>query len=479
MACVVPPSMTQYARMAKAGHPAIVLEQMMSLKLQVPTQEPCIQEAVRCLVEGQEVPADVLLQYQLLLETKYDRMRKRGMSEKAVEGSKRLDAYTDRLATVRKRREQGETIEDEVKPEPPAHYFPSECRLCEDYTVGYAQDERAGSGGARASQWKLEAEKLRAEAFARAKATGGAPPAGKASGQNAEDVAAGDEGAADSAPLGGAPAGGEGSADSGEEHLPSVLPEPPLLHSICSSCGERSPCSAACSGAVSVGVHVTEKMFSALGVVGLERCGELIKALDFTEEEDALHEYNLRATVNLGLSLFRTSMRRIIVHPDLAHDIWSIVELVLPPQLPDGRRLCGVRSKMNFYRYRGEQSFLTHYDGGHRFTATGETSEYTFVIYLNDGFEGGTTRFCEVGSFAAEGAAPPGVRDVCPVAGRLLLFHQRDMKHTGTPVRGGETKYIIQGMVMYGPVKYNALGTPMGVTPQLFTSEACRQHHAK
>jgi len=116
---------------------------------------------------------------------------------------------------------------------------------------------------------------------------------------------------------------------------------------------------------------------------------------------------------------------------------------------------------MNYYRYGEGQFFKTHLDGGHRFTETGETSEYTFVIYLNDHFIGGTTRCCPLKEWGNN------VREVKPIKGGMLVFRQSDLKHCGVTLVKGY-KHILQGMIMYGPLKYNQLGKPFGKVPQLF-----------
>jgi len=110
--------------------------------------------------------------------------------------------------------------------------------------------------------------------------------------------------------------------------------------------------------------------------------------------------------------------------------------------------------------------FKTHLDGGHRFTESGDTSEYTFIIYLNDDFIGGTTRYCPLKEWGNN------VREVKPVEGGMLIFRQADLKHCGVTLVKGY-KHILQGMVMYGPLKYNQLGLPFGKVPQYFTTTTC------
>lgn len=140
--------------------------------------------------------------------------------------------------------------------------------------------------------------------------------------------------------------------------------------------------------------------------------------------------------------------------------VWSCVRDVCPETLDDGRTLSGIRTKMFFYKYSPGQFFTTHLDGGHRFRntgtattsgsllSTGETSEFTFVIYLTDDFKGGETRFCPqqpwIEADEKAEAKHGGVRQVKPVKGGMTIFRQRDCKHCGVTLSEGY-KYILQG----------------------------------
>jgi len=206
-------------------------------------------------------------------------------------------------------------------------------------------------------------------------------------------------------------------------------------------------------------------MFSYLNVLTPTECRHLIQKLDFSEQEQKIQQ-NLINAVTSNNTIIRTNIRRNFIDEDVASVVWRVVKSTLPLELSDGRKLSGIRSKMNYYRYGEGQYFKTHLDGGHRFISTGETSEYTFVIYLNDDFRGGTTRFCPLTEWKNE------VREVKPVNGGMLVFRQSDMKHCGVTLEKGY-KHILQGMVMYGPLKYNRLGKPFGKNPQIFQTTTC------
>lgn len=105
------------------------------------------------------------------------------------------------------------------------------------------------------------------------------------------------------------------------------------------------------------------------------------------------------------------------------------------PQLPqtiDGWNLCGLNDRFRYYRYSERQQFDWHLDGTVR-VSRGRESFLTFMIYLNDTFEGGSTEF--------------GWEKVAPAQGMALVFPHR-VRHRGAPVVSG-VKYVLRTDVMY------------------------------
>ena len=104
----------------------------------------------------------------------------------------------------------------------------------------------------------------------------------------------------------------------------------------------------------------------------------------------------------------------------------------------------GVNERLRLYRYDVGQKFDWHLDGSFE-RPTGERSFFTFMVYLNEGFEGGTTSFTIDQSNSSSGRM---VR-VTPKTGMALLFHH-PILHRGDPVIAGR-KYVLRTDVMYGP----------------------------
>ncbi|MBL9112887.1 MAG: 2OG-Fe(II) oxygenase [Myxococcales bacterium] len=130
----------------------------------------------------------------------------------------------------------------------------------------------------------------------------------------------------------------------------------------------------------------------------------------------------------------RTNERVMFEDAALAGELVSRVASTLPRSLV-GRPLSGANPRLRGYRYREGQVFRPHYDGSYRPSPT-LGSELTLLLYLNDGFEGGATRFVDDGV------------DVVPETGKVLVFAHH-LLHEGVAVTAG-TKYVLRTDVLYG-----------------------------
>lgn len=130
----------------------------------------------------------------------------------------------------------------------------------------------------------------------------------------------------------------------------------------------------------------------------------------------------------------RNNDRVIIDDVALARDIWARVADHIPNVHP-GRQVRGLNERFRFYRYTRGQRFAWHADGPFA-RDNGEISMLTFMIYLNDGYRGGATRFEDL--------------SVDGQAGMALVF-DHGLIHEGAAVTEG-VKYVLRSDVMYGPV---------------------------
>lgn len=129
----------------------------------------------------------------------------------------------------------------------------------------------------------------------------------------------------------------------------------------------------------------------------------------------------------------RNNTRVIFDDPALAAELFRRVEKDVPAQL-DQWRIAGANERLRCYRYTVGQRFAPHADGAF-YRSEDERSFFTFMIYLNDGFEGGDTDFLELRE------------RVTPRAG-LALFFQHPLIHEGCEVTAG-TKYVLRSDLMY------------------------------
>jgi hypothetical protein len=147
--------------------------------------------------------------------------------------------------------------------------------------------------------------------------------------------------------------------------------------------------------------------------------------------------------------MYRDQDRVIRDDPEIAADLFSR----LGPHLPSAMgalRLTGLNDRLRLYRYRPGQRFEPHTDHWYQPTANRITL-YTVLVYFNDDFEGGETRFHEQLD-----------RTLVPRCGLAAIF-QHKLRHEGCPVRSG-TKYAMRSDVLYEAD--DAIRTPgMGVGP--------------
>jgi predicted 2-oxoglutarate/Fe(II)-dependent dioxygenase YbiX len=97
--------------------------------------------------------------------------------------------------------------------------------------------------------------------------------------------------------------------------------------------------------------------------------------------------------------------------------------------------------RLRLYRYDIGQQFDWHRDGYFQ-RPNGERSFFTFMVYLNDDFDGGATSLSDDGF-----GFPGGMLRITPAKGMGLLFHH-PILHRGDPVTTGH-KYVLRTDVMY------------------------------
>lgn len=152
-----------------------------------------------------------------------------------------------------------------------------------------------------------------------------------------------------------------------------------------------------------------------------------------------------------------------IVDQAFHNSLWERVKPFVPVEI-EGRKARGINRRFRVYRYVPGAEYRVHFDGAwppsgiHPTTGkylwdasptdAKQSSLFTFLVYLNDDFEGGETTFFTPSLVDGVMNAHP----VRPTMGSIALFPHGESKgallHEGTGVRLG-AKYIIRTDVEY------------------------------
>jgi len=181
--------------------------------------------------------------------------------------------------------------------------------------------------------------------------------------------------------------------------------------------------------------------FVKKGVLSSEECLLLINATERRGYEKAL--INVGGGRQVLMTDVRNNDRCIADDPALADAIWQRIKADVP-QVFRGCRAVGLNERLRFLRYDEEQKFDVHMDGEYR-RENGERSYVTVQLYLNEGFEGGSTTFVAVDHDTAGTDV-----DCVPKTGMVLIF-QHDIFHQGSALVKGR-KYCLRTDVMYFPI---------------------------
>lgn len=173
-----------------------------------------------------------------------------------------------------------------------------------------------------------------------------------------------------------------------------------------------------------------DDVFVVDGFFSPEECREYIDRAERIGFSEATVNGPSGAYVNKGM---RDNERVILDDFSLASALWARLAEFVPEN--DDWVANGLNERFRFYRYDAGQQFDWHFDAP--WAAHGRQSRLTFMVYLNDGFEGGATElFGETQS--------PVV--VAPKAGTALVFNH-NILHRGAPVLSGR-KYVVRSDVM-------------------------------
>ena len=174
------------------------------------------------------------------------------------------------------------------------------------------------------------------------------------------------------------------------------------------------------------GIWVVKNFFSP------EECCEWIEFAESSGFDDA------PISVGFGKEQIRKDVRNnarvIFDDEDKAFLIWQRAKEHLPKMIYY-RVAVGLNERFRFYRYDVGQKFSFHFDGSFR-RPTGEQSLLTFMVYLNEDFEGGETAFLNFEKTVVK-----------PETGMMLAF-KHEILHEGSELKSGR-KYVLRSDVIY------------------------------
>ncbi|MBC7554066.1 MAG: 2OG-Fe(II) oxygenase [Taibaiella sp.] len=126
----------------------------------------------------------------------------------------------------------------------------------------------------------------------------------------------------------------------------------------------------------------------------------------------------------------RNNSRLLFTDELLAAQLWEKIKAYVQPH--GSRQPVGLNELFRFYKYGPGQSFKKHTDQSFVRNEQ-EASFYTLLIYLNDDFTGGDTRFDDV--------------VIKPALGSALIF-LHSLEHAGSTVKKG-VKYVLRTDIMF------------------------------
>lgn len=184
------------------------------------------------------------------------------------------------------------------------------------------------------------------------------------------------------------------------------------------------------------------QIFTLENILSPAECAEYISLTESIGYTDApistIRGFKIRPDI-------RNNQRVILDDRERAFDLWQRVSNNIPKTI--GRwHPVGLNERFRFYRYDPGQMFAIHHDGSYR-RPNGEESLLTFMIYLNEGFEGGDTRFHLSRRYYED---LPNIA-VIPVTGMVLCF-VHELVHEGAPIIQGR-KYVLRSDIMYRQLK--------------------------
>lgn len=175
-------------------------------------------------------------------------------------------------------------------------------------------------------------------------------------------------------------------------------------------------------------IYYTDQIWTIKNFLSKKECEDLIALSENLGYQEAEVSLESGAKMIKGI---RNNYRLIYTNLELAARFWNNLKIYCPREMEHSYAV-GLNEQFRFYKYESDQRFKRHIDGRFKRNEL-EESRITFMIYLNEEFEGGETTFDEL--------------SIQPKTGDALCFIH-ELKHEGSPVKSG-IKYALRSDVMY------------------------------
>jgi prolyl 4-hydroxylase len=172
----------------------------------------------------------------------------------------------------------------------------------------------------------------------------------------------------------------------------------------------------------------TNNIFTIENFWGELECGNFILKSEALGYEPATIDTEKGQII---LETIRNNNRVIYKDAILSDKIWQQLKPFAPAKIGNSNAV-GLNELFRFYKYQPGQEFKKHRDQSYIRNET-EASYFTFMIYLNDDYEGGETTFTNITIQPKQGTA-------------LIFFH--DLEHKGCAVKQG-IKYVLRSDIMF------------------------------
>ena len=161
----------------------------------------------------------------------------------------------------------------------------------------------------------------------------------------------------------------------------------------------------------------------------VDECNKLIEKSEQIGFEEA--EVNVDGAQKM-MKMIRNNERILFEDPEYAAALWQKLKNYVKPEIKNSTAI-GLNEMFRFYKYNPSQRFKMHRDGSFKRNES-EFSYYTFMIYLNDKYEGGETKFASN-------------EIITPKTGTALIF-EHSQRHEGAALISG-IKYVLRSDIMY------------------------------